>query len=542
MPTLEPLAFSSSEFWSRCNGNWSSFVVRIGTPEQDFRVLPSPSTGAVFVPDIAGCLRRDDRPYNCAELRGVVNSTYAMGFQPDSSRTWANEGVFEAHLGTEFGFNASARYGRDIVGLMVPHSGAPKPLANQTVGSLADLRPFFVGFFGLSPKPINFSNYDEPRPSYLTSLKNAQNIPSLSYGYTAGASYSELLKAGSGLEVTTIAQPVTFGSLTLGGYDENRREENNITFPFDPDDERSTSLFLQHISADRTSKGSVSLLTNPIYVKIDYTMPYLWLPFDACELFKAQFNLTWDSLNKLYLVEDDAHAALSASNPSFTFDLAKSTTSSFAETVRITLPYSAFNLQASWPTYNTTKNYFPIRRAANESQYTIGRAFMQEAYIIVDYERENFSIHQATNPAPTKQKLVGISSTDARDQHGKAGLSTASLVGITIGSIVLLMVVLIGAALYYRRKQRARIAGRKAIDEQSSSEDTEKKNELSTNVAREQLMSTEILELEEKKNELSADVVIEQLMSTDVFELDSIGRHNNNRAETKGDDDQELGG
>jgi hypothetical protein len=104
------------------------------------------------------------------------------------------------------------------------------------------------------------------------------------------------------------------------------------------------------------------------------------------------------------------------------------------------------------------------------------------------------------------------------------------------------MVVLIGAALYYRRKQRARIAGRKAIDEQSSSEDTEKKNELSTNVAREQLMSTEILELEEKKNELSADDVIEQLMSTDVFELDSIGRHNNNRAETKGDDDQELGG
>jgi hypothetical protein len=190
MSTLKPLSFSPSELWDGNNGKWSSFVVRVGTPEQGFRVLPSASTGVVFVPDGSGCQRSDGEIYDCARSRGVMNSSYHFGFEIKASNTWNDKGTFEAHIATELGYGASATFGYDKVGLAGPNAGAPS-LSDQVVGSLFNTKPFFVGFFGLSPKAFNFTDLNNPHPSYLTSLRNGGHIPSLSYGYTAGAFYSK---------------------------------------------------------------------------------------------------------------------------------------------------------------------------------------------------------------------------------------------------------------------------------------------------------------------------------------------------------------
>jgi hypothetical protein len=187
-----PFAFSPSEIWNGNNGNWSSFVVRVGTPEQDFQVLPSAATGEVLVPDSGGCQPNHGDPYNCADRRGVVNSTYHLGFESSASETWNALGIFKTQLATELGYAANASYGRDNVGLIAPNSGAPK-LTDQVVGSLFNKQPFFVGFIGLSPKSINFTDFNNPRPSFITSMRNTGHIPSVSYGYTAGASYSKSL-------------------------------------------------------------------------------------------------------------------------------------------------------------------------------------------------------------------------------------------------------------------------------------------------------------------------------------------------------------
>jgi hypothetical protein len=92
--------------------------------------------------------------------------------------------------------------------------------------------------------------------------------------------------------------------------------------------------------------------------------------------------------------------------------------------VNITLPYDAFDLQLSYPYLpNTTyadpsKYYFPLRQAANETQYVLGRAFLQEAYLITDYERNNFSIHQAVHNASLlgNISLVNIQRPDMPSQ------------------------------------------------------------------------------------------------------------------------------
>jgi hypothetical protein len=50
----------------------------------------------------------------------------------------------------------------------------------------------YSGIFGLNNQPVNFSslgNYSAP--SFITTLKGNNDIPSLSWSYTAGAQYRE---------------------------------------------------------------------------------------------------------------------------------------------------------------------------------------------------------------------------------------------------------------------------------------------------------------------------------------------------------------
>lgn len=49
-------------------------------------------------------------------------------------------------------------------------------------------------------------------------------------------------------------------------------------------------------------------------------------------------------------------------------------------TFDITLPYQAFNLKASFLFSPNAVKYFPIRRVANGTQYTLGRNFPSESY------------------------------------------------------------------------------------------------------------------------------------------------------------------
>ena len=73
------------------------------------------------------------------------------------------------------------------------------------------------------------------------------------------------------------------------------------------------------------------------------------------------------------------HDANIKNNASVTFQLANFVTG--GNYVNITLPYSSFdlNLTTNYPDILNTTAYFPLRQAQDPSQYTIGRAFLQEA-------------------------------------------------------------------------------------------------------------------------------------------------------------------
>lgn len=84
----------------------------------------------------------------------------------------------------------------------------------------------------------------------------------------------------------------------------------------------------------------------------------------------------------MYFVNDTLHQSLTERNVNFTFQIGNSLTG--GPTVNIVLPYASFDLLASYPMVLNATRYFPLQIATNETQYTLGRTFLQEAYAFHD--------------------------------------------------------------------------------------------------------------------------------------------------------------
>ena len=208
---------------------------------------------------------------------------------------------------------------------------------------------------------------------------------------------------------------------------------------------RDLVVGLQAITATYANQTSQTLLPSPILAFIDSTVPWIYLPYEACQQFEAELGLRWDESTRLYLMDDDLRQRLMDMNPQFKFTIGDDRNG--GSTVDIVLPYSSFDLVAqAGGLVDDTTPYFPLRRGDNETQYTLGRAFLQEAYLIADYERRNFTIAQSkfNESAPMNMVPIPWNSTMA-DNHGdRRGLDMKTTIGIGVGllSIVVLLFVL----------------------------------------------------------------------------------------------------
>lgn len=166
------------------------------------------------------------------------------------------------------------------------------------------------------------------------------------------------------------------GSLVFGGYDVSKAGTTNITFDFGPDISRDLTVGLQAITMNQ-GEDAIELLPEGIFTFIDSTVPHIWLPQEACQNFESALGLAWNSTVGLYLLNDTLHDSLLAQNASFTFRIGNLTEG--VPTIDITLPYASFDLTVDYPRVLNRTRYFPIVRAANDTQYTLGRTFLQEA-------------------------------------------------------------------------------------------------------------------------------------------------------------------
>lgn len=169
--------------------------------------------------------------------------------------------------------------------------------------------------------------------------------------------------------------------MTFGGYDRSRFDANTtVSISLASDITRDLVVGLQSITSitsNHSTTRTQRLLQNPILTFIDSTLPYIYLPLDACQEFEKNFGLAWDSSAGMYWVNDALHQSLISKNLTFTFTIADTRDGGTA--VTIALPYASFDLEVKYPFEADTTRYFPLQQAVNESQYTLGRTFLQEA-------------------------------------------------------------------------------------------------------------------------------------------------------------------
>ena len=149
-------------------------------------MLPSTAGQETWVVSPQGC--QPDEPgtsisSSCNQSRGCL-------FDQTQSKSWQALGNYTSGLEHNLDYDETGSYGLDTIALGFDNStGGPK-LDSKVISAFAD-ESFYIGLFGLGHQGTNVSNFTEPLPSFLTAMHNESLIPSLSWAYTAGASYRE---------------------------------------------------------------------------------------------------------------------------------------------------------------------------------------------------------------------------------------------------------------------------------------------------------------------------------------------------------------
>ncbi|KAF3183570.1 hypothetical protein TWF751_004331 [Orbilia oligospora] len=429
--------------WEGNDGAWATFFMHIGTPSQIVRVLPATGWQETWVVDAEAC--RNIPAEQCADLRGQT-------FNVNSSSTWNDQGLFKTDLAKDLGNNAIGNYGLERLGITNVDSGIT---FNDQVVVAVDSKDWFLGVFGLGTQPTNFTDFNNPQPSFLTTMYNQGLIPSLSWGYQAGAIYRG--KTAS-------------ASLVFGGYDESLYIDNEIIFT---QSNEYTNPFLVALSSLTVSgiysngqQGTAELLdsdwrrtTESQLISIDSATSYIWLPNDTCRVFESALNLTWNEDVSLYILTEEAHDQLLDLNPTFVFTISDSAQNE--TTLEIELPYNAFSLEAVGAEILGAEGkawYFPLKRLPDGGNPRLGRVFMQEIYLFAEYHFGTFRIFQADWSNREQNIVTHLPVRLVAGGNDDDSTPIGPIVGGVVGGVAVIGAI---AAFWFfrRRKQQKAIAG-----------------------------------------------------------------------------------
>lgn len=179
---VKVLTYAAISFSQGNDGSWSSFNISVGTPPQIVQVLAATQIPEIWVVLPAGCTD----PSNCTDTRGG-------SFDKIKSSSWISKATYALEAETNLGYttnNDNGNYGFDNVGVGKPGAGNASVDGQVVAGFLTD--DFWLGNLGLASRPMIFGSDNDPQPSFLSLLQNRSLIPSLAYGFTAGASYRKI--------------------------------------------------------------------------------------------------------------------------------------------------------------------------------------------------------------------------------------------------------------------------------------------------------------------------------------------------------------
>lgn len=239
--------------------------------------------------------------------------------------------------------------------------------------------------------------------TYSGYLYNTSQIPSYSYGLHIGS--------------VAFNYP---GSLVFGGYDKGRMIGQ--TSSFDGEVQLLDIKFGVETGASPLPFNSKDqlLITNTsqpgqIQVSPDPLSPYMYLPKQTCDAITNGLPISFDDKSKYYLwnTNDPNFQKLVTSPAYLAFQFPPSPGQT--DNVVIKVPFALLNLTLTPPIVSTPVQYFPCMPDNPQSgTYTLGRSFLQSAFLGRNWNRKTTWLAQAPGPGVAKQGL-GVQYTDLQD-------------------------------------------------------------------------------------------------------------------------------
>ncbi|KAJ5590793.1 aspartic peptidase domain-containing protein [Penicillium hetheringtonii] len=439
----EPLSLAADVNWYGIDGTWSAVNIYVGTELTISSLFPSTVDRGTKLIGEKAC--KNSSISDCPTKRGGP-------FDPYNSSTWKNQDESTSSKNS----SVKANYGTDTI--LVDFTAVYE---DQLI--IINDKDTWIGFLGLSVRlsehalsdHTDFSTFSMMEQAYI----NNSIAPSGTYGYTAGAHYR--LKG-------------VLASLTIGGVDQDRYITNDGIFHLTKELVPVVSLNTISISSSKGTFAHQITTSDPgtssLYT-LDSSTSYIWLPEKAFDAFGQAFNLTFDHDLGFYTYGNDTslRQRLLAMDLSITLSISDFPNASHG--VNIALPFQAFDHSLYYPFpnlssdfINTSLPYIPIKMASTNEEQRIGRVFFQEAYLAVDYEKEQFSVYQAKfgeDLVNDSKNIVRIDSYIDKSldlPSGKQGIPAGVKAGIGVGTAVgtiLAIAVGVRACLYLRKRRFA---------------------------------------------------------------------------------------
>lgn len=279
-------------------------------------------------------------------------------------------------------------------------------------------------------------------------------------------------------------------SVTLGGFDTSRFVDHGEDFTITKEDTLLRTLVRGiQVSANGSQKApedwdsdilELSSWDKAFTALIDTSTPFMWLPDNVCEEFASALGLDYRDDLELYTISNDRYRDYRHTD-SYTFTFSLSSTDNNDDlgdplgtkgVVNITMPIQTFVSTVEYPFHDEAISYgaaaipyFSLRKSGDNSTFVIGRSFLQETYLVTQYDKGTFSLHQALFPDDPERdaNLVAIeqpsdSPYPAPPPPPKDGLSKGQIVGIVIGGSAAVLLCIIGW-WYFRRRKAAKAEG-----------------------------------------------------------------------------------
>lgn len=306
--------------------------------------------------------------------------------------------------------------------------------------SIALMNQSYRVYPGGSVYPVEVGTLSLGAPNLNHTFTTGDGVPAInltfvnSYLYTSGGP-KKIPSYSYGMHIGSVPLNIP-GSLMLGGYDQSRTIGDVSSQSCDS---AELTIKLVDIGIGVATGGSPWAYASKTGLlvqgnsSIDYgttvmvlpTEPYIYLPKSSCDSITAELPVTYHAKYGLYFwnTDDPDYERIVSSPACLAFTFPKDEVNTANITIKV--PFMLLNLTLEAPLLLTPTPYFPCM--PSDGPYSLGRAFLQAAFVGVNWHKGTGVWFLAQAPGPDYQSTPSTTVINPRTAGKAPGRATGPL-------------------------------------------------------------------------------------------------------------------